>query len=412
MIFFRQLILIDTAIASLLCFVVGCNPNETTVDAVLPVGVIVSEKIDGPTRARDTIRCSELIANAYNRAGGVLIDGIRYQVDLKVVDYGDDSMQAIRMASHLIHNEGVRYFIGPDSGDSLDAVTPLYQAAGALFVHSDMSFDCDRMSTLGLRGSPRLGQSLELLCGYLKEERAVQSIAVVAGMQSGAIAQKIRVEELCREFGFSTQSLARYDVREEVYNHDMVDAALEEWCRRLLVEQPDAILLCGFFSEIVPSALQSLKELNYSGEVVVLDGRGPKLSGVGVDLWEGVLFLGGLEGDESYSKYYWQLRRRGEMSDVPWSVESTTKLYALETLLLLLQAGDAAAVDDPRYLLEVFERHSFAQDPFCSDGRSLRILGEENSSSGWQIQVPVFISEVVDGAPSVVRSFQPLTKAK
>ena len=138
----------------LLCVIVGCKPGGTSSDeAVLRIGVIVSNEFDGPARARDTVRCAELIAAGYNRDGGVLVDGIPYRVELHAVDYGDDSMQAVRLASHLIHNEGVRYFIGPDSGSPLDAVVPLYQAAGALFVHSDVNFDAGEAGGLSLRGA-------------------------------------------------------------------------------------------------------------------------------------------------------------------------------------------------------------------------------------------------------------------
>ena len=114
-----------------------------------------------------------------------------------------------------------------------------------------------------------------MLCEFLEEKRSVASVAVVAGMQPGALAQKISVEQSSEDFSFTVQKLARYDIHEEVYNHQLSDSEQIEWCGQLLKQEPDAILLCGFLPELVPMALRSLRTLGYSGEIVVLDGRGP-----------------------------------------------------------------------------------------------------------------------------------------
>lgn len=387
-----------------LCLCVACKPDElNNAQRTLPIGIIVSEHLDGPARARDTVRCAELSAAAHNRRGGVLIDGVYYRVELRVADYGDDPIQAVRIASNMIHNDGVRYFIGPNTGRSLAAVTPLYHAAGVLFAHSDMNYSSELTGTLSLRASPDFGHGTAMLCEFLKEERAVDSVVVVAGMQSGAVEQKIRVEQLAERGDISIHRLARYDVHEEVYNHQLPDATLMDWWERFIQLSPDAIFLCGFLPETVPLALQSLKSQGYAGEIVVLDGRGPDLDSQMYDHWEGVLFMGGSAGDY-YSEYYKELRADAATDLVQWNVESNVKLYALETIIRLVQKAGAVATTDPRALLNVVDAHALDVDPFFAGSRSLRIMSEGSSVFSWQIQMPTYISEVVDGSAVVLKA--------
>ncbi len=399
-----------------LCFIcsfTGCGPEVIDESReVIRVGVIVSREFDGTPGAEDTIRSAELIADAYNESGGLLVDGERYPLELSIVDYGDDSMQAVRVASHLIHNEGVHYFIGPDSVKSLDAVVPLYQAAGALFVHSAVSSEAEYRNALGLRGSPCLEQAVQVLCEFLRDERSVESVAVIAGMLPGAIEQKLQVEAVFSECGFTLRNAARYDVHEEVYNYRLSDAELLSWLKRVISEEPDVLLLSGFSPNVVPMVLQLLKEVDYSGEVVVLGGRGPeRLEGFEA-LWEGVLFLGGTEGSSAYSDYYTRLQRKGMELSGDWNVETSIKLYALETIVRLIQSGGAHAISDPRFLLDILENGVVAEDPFYAESRDLRIVGEGNISSSWQIDVPLYISEVIDGVPVLLRSPSVTTEPK
>ena len=138
----------------------------------------------------------------------------------------------------------------------------------------------------------------------------------------------------------------------------------------------------------------------------------PDLAGDVADLWEGVLFLGGRCRDSVYSQYYHELKREDNAHTEQWNVESNIKLYALEAVLRLIQKAGYAALADPQYLLNVLEQDFLIEDRFYTESRSLRILSEGNNSSSWQIEVPIYISEITDGSLSLVRSESSCSKSK
>ncbi len=84
-----------------------------------------------------------------------------------------------------------------------------------------------------------------------------------------------------------------------------------------------------------------------------------------------------------------------------WGDEMDTKLYALETILRLIQFVGPKSIEDPG-LIGIQMDEFVISDPFFKSGRELRLVGNESFGANRQIATPIMISEFFDGNAEVV----------
>jgi len=380
----------------------GCEPEKESPEAVESLRVGIIAPLSGPGRSwgETTLRCARVIANYHNRNGGYEIGGERRRIEL----YAEDDQLAPELArasaKHLILEKDVHAVIGPLGDDAAVAAAPILNGYRVPYVHYGFDASLVADDSLGLLGMPLPQQTLPVLFEYLRDSDGYDRILVIAKDTKEAIQQKRTAERVATEQGFELLHLSKYDVSEETFDTEAAPSVHRDWARRLVALDPRVILLTGLSPGELPEVAALLERAGYSGTLAAQNSQDTRYLnrfGPGLEIF----FVGGPFPVDERSDYYSQLRERYIAKFGEPSEEFDTKLYALEMLLLLFREAGAEALDSPAAVEPVLAEASFV-DPFFTNGRKLRLVGEGAFEARRQISVPIVISRLKEGKLDVV----------
>lgn len=376
---------------------IGCDQSIGPDDEVLKIGVLASSSGFSQRWGETTWACAKATANYWNQNGGFEIDGRAYRIELVRADYASDPQNAMRLVSDMIHEDGIRYMLGPLSDGVAVEVAPLLDAAGVAFVHYGFVPELVREESLGILGIPVPLQTLPVIYEYLSETKAVETICVLATNEVESLGQKLLAESIARSQGIEPLRYSTFDVREENFDASLPGAQLIRRFEGLVRAKPDAVLLCGLGPEEVPQALFYIRQVGFTGPVVALNTQEPALFREMEELTEGLIFVGGYLQGDARSAYYDSLQLELMKEMVEWPIEADVKLYALDSLLRLIRHAGREAVHNPEVLRKTLDAPFKEQDPFFETSRPLRFIGEEIFSANRQISIPILLSEFSEG---------------
>ena len=376
---------------------IGCDQSIGPDDEVLKIGVLASSSGFSQRWGETTWACAKATANYWNKNGGFEIDGRAYRIELVRADYASDPQNAMRLVSDMIHEDGIRYMLGPLSDGVAVEVAPLLDAAGVAFVHYGFVPELVREESLGILGIPVPLQTLPVIYEYLSETKAVETICVLATNEVESLGQKLLAESIARSQGIEPLRYSTFDVREENFDASLPGAQLIRRFEGLVRAKPDAVLLCGLGPEEVPQALFYIRQVGFTGPVVALNTQEPALFREMEELTEGLIFVGGYLQGDARSAYYDSLQLELMKEMVEWPIEADVKLYALDSLLRLIRHAGREAVHNPEVLRKTLDAPFKEQDPFFETSRPLRFIGEEIFSANRQISIPILLSEFSEG---------------
>lgn len=376
---------------------IGCDQSIGLDDEVLKIGVLASSSGFSQRWGETTWACAKATANYWNQNGGFEIDGRAYRIELVRADYASDPQNAMRLVSDMIHEDGIRYMLGPLSDGVAVEVAPLLDAAGVAFVHYGFVPELVREESLGILGIPVPLQTLPVIYEYLSETKAVETICVLATNEVESLGQKLLAESIARSQGIEPLRYSTFDVREENFDASLPGAQLIRRFEGLVRAKPDAVLLCGLGPEEVPQALFYIRQVGFTGPVVALNTQEPALFREMEELTEGLIFVGGYLQGDARSAYYDSLQLELMKEMVEWPIEADVKLYALDSLLRLIRHAGREAVHNPEVLRKTLDAPFKEQDPFFETSRPLRFIGEEIFSANRQISIPILLSEFSEG---------------
>ena len=163
---------------------------------------------------------------------------------------------------------------------------------------------------------------------------------------------------------------------------------------------PDLIELSGVAPAEAPLILIALRELGYQGLVCTETAQDALMLRDAGPAAEGFIAVGGTTA-EARSPYMEDFVRRYTARAGRWHDEAGTKVYALETILRMLQKVGPAAIEDAGAFRGAMADFAI-DDPFLKEKRVLRFVGEKTFNQAHQIGVPLVINEFRSGV------FQPL----
>jgi branched-chain amino acid transport system substrate-binding protein len=155
-------------------------------------------------------------------------------------------------------------------------------------------------------------------------------------------------------------------------------------------------VLSGAAPADAPLMLLALRELGYKGLVSTETGQDARYLRQAGEAAEGLISLGGASPPEGRSPYMRDFAKRYVRLAGEWNDEAGTKVYALETLLRTLQVAGPAAVDDVGAFLQAVPTFA-VDDPFVSEKKALRYVGERSFNQQRQIGVPLVVDEFRGG---------------
>ena len=389
-----------------LCVVVlalsaGCERQSAPEALVLKVGVIASLSGEGQRDGAITVNCASVVADYYNEQGGVEVDGKRYRVELLVRDDASDASQAAGIAYEFVQAGDVYYVIGPEGNAVSEAVAPVLDSAGILYLHYGLSHRLLAGASCGFLARPQSIQLFASVVDYLRENEEELSICVLVGDSQAAMYQKLKVEEMVERAGIEVVRFARFDVTEEVFDLSDTPAAVQSFVSRVVSSQPNVVILCGQQRGTLSLAMSYLREGGYAGTVIARDSLVLNDSGV-VRAWtDGLLLVGRSAPLEEQSNYYLDLKERYLDQFSEWDTDVDIKLYALESVLRGVAHCGSEALSSSEVLRGAIETIQFP-DPFLVETLMVGFGGRSSLSASRQLSIPILLSKYSEGEVQVV----------
>ncbi|CAA6679961.1 MULTISPECIES: ABC transporter substrate-binding protein [unclassified Lentimonas] len=396
-------------IATVLCVAVlllgvGCESESVPEGQVLKVGVIASLSGEGQRGGIVTVNCASVIADYYNEHGGLEVDGERYRIELLVRDDVSDASRALEIAYDFVQAGDVHYVIGPEGNAVSEAVAPVLDSAGILYLHYGLSNRLLSSSSYGVLAKPRAIQLFASVVDYLKENQGdlgELSVCVLVGASRPAMYQKLKVEEMVEQAGIEVVRFARFDVTEAVFDLSHPPVAVQSFVARVVSSQSNVVILCGQPHGTLSLAVSSLREGGYTGLVIARDLQ--QLNDARESrLMAGEVWLVGCSAPiEERSDYYLNLKDRYLDTFSEWDADVDLKLYALESVLRGVVHCGSEAVSSSEMLIESIETLNFP-DPFIVEMRMMGLQGGTLLTGGRQLSIPILLSKYSGGEMEVV----------
>jgi len=359
-------------------------------DNTLKIGVL--GVMSGPAASWGLVNkySAEATAEMYNEQGGVEIDGEKYQIEVASIDDKNDPKLAASGAERLIHQEDIKYIIGPNVDITAASIVPVIEAGGAMsFPYSftrDLYSPPRENMVLGMIASYQAGP---IIYKYLMENEGVDSIAFIALNAPDALNQRDDGLAAAKELGLEIVSA------EDTYEPGTTD--FFPVVSKVVADEPDLIVLSGVTPADAPLLIRTARELGYEGLLSTETAHDIDiLNEVAGEYAEGFISIGGASTPEIRGGYMEEFGGRCNKIAGEWNDEAGTKSYALETILMTLQRAGKEAIDD----IEVFKAaipDFSVKNPFLKEEQQLTYVGESYFGQKRQIGVPMVVNEVRDG---------------
>jgi len=356
---------------------------------VLKIGVL--GVMSGPAASWGLVNrySAEATAAMYNDEGGVEIDGDKYMIEVVSIDDKNDPKLAASGAERLVHQEGIKYIIGPNVDITAASIVPVIEAGSAMsfpysFTRELYSPPHENM-TLGMIASYQAGP---IIYKYLKEEKGVGSIAFIALNAPDALNQRDDGVAAAKDLGLDILS------SEDTYEPGTTD--FFPVVTKVVSQEPDLIVLSGVTPADSPLLIRTARELGYQGILSTETAHDINiLNEVAGEYANGFISIGGASTPEIRSPYMDAFVERYNEVAGEWNDEAGTKSYALEIILMTLQQAGKKALDD----IEVFKAAMpdfSVKNPFLKEDQQLTYVGEAYFGQKRQIGVPMVVNEVRD----------------
>ena len=333
---------------------------------------------------------AEATAEMYNEQGGVEIDGEKYMIEVVSIDDKNDPKLAASGAERLVHQEGIKYIIGPNVDITAASIVPVIEAGGAMsfpysFTRQLFSPPNENM-VLGMIASYQAGP---IIYKYLMENQGVESIAFIALNSSDPLNQ--------RDDGVAAATELEIEIlsSEDTYEPGTTD--FFPVVSKVVSQEPDLIVLSGVTPADAPLLIRTARELGYEGLLSTETAHDINiLNEVAGEYANGFISVGGASTPEIRSAYMEEFVERYNKIAGEWNDEAGTKSYALETILMTLQKAGKGAIEDVELFKAAIPEVS-VKNPFLKEDSELKYVGAAYFEQPRQIGVPMVVNEVRDG---------------
>ncbi len=360
-----------------------------------PLKIGTCNPLSGPTALWGVSqrRCAEFWAEDINAKGGLLVNGVRYPIELPRGDDQGLPEVARTVAERLIHKDKVKFIIGPNIDTTYTAVKEVCNPEKV--IHFGATFDPKNIgpaqpySVLIMWMAHQTGP---ILYKYLMEKHGVKKIAWIQKDDPGG---RLAVE-ICQK---SAKALGLEVVDVTFFaqgTHDMYPQAT-----RVLKGNPDVVDLPSASPEEVGLAAKALRELGFKG-MITEETEGDvevTCSVAGSKYCEGIIFNAGsfdpVHASPAMRKYHDRYVEKFKV----WNPDAPTKLYT--SFLLGAAIQKAGTVTDTDAVMQAF-RSIQLKTPYLPGNEVIRAIGLKEFGINNQIGVPMCLAQVQNGKPVVV----------
>jgi len=193
--------------------VTSCAPQEEAAAKSLKIARV--HPLSGPSALWGVCswQCDQQWAGEINEHGGLLVDGVRYPVELIGGDNQGDPNVTRTVAERMIFDEGMKFIIGPNTDVPFPAMTEITTPEKVInfgITFDESSYGPHRpYATLGMWTAAQTGAITQK---YFKETFDVKKIAFIQRDEPGAKAYLEDVKASAEELGIEVAGTAYYNV--------------------------------------------------------------------------------------------------------------------------------------------------------------------------------------------------------
>jgi len=381
----RILIKLFAALSAILSLQVATVWAENPVLKIGFVGVT-----SGPAAAWgiSNQRSMETRAAWINETGGYQIGDTTYDIEIVSFDDQKDPKRAIAGIEKMVQ-EGIKYVVGPNVDDGAAAVRPVAEKNGVIYF--PYAFPKELYSapaSNAILGMVANYQSGPAIYKYLKDEKAVKTVAFVAANESDPLSQ--------RESGVAAAKALELEVVSDNVTYQVDTTDFTPVLTPVMRAKPDLLVLSGVSPANAPQLIRSARELGFQGIISTETAQDATVLREGAgELANGFISVGGASTPEIASDKMNEFVERYTKMFGEYNDESNTKVYALEYILETLKANPAAIddVEEFKKTIDTFE----APNPYMKGDAKLRYVGMTSFGQKRQLAVPLVVNVYQDG---------------
>ncbi|MEO1018425.1 MAG: ABC transporter substrate-binding protein [Pseudomonadota bacterium] len=333
---------------------------------------------------------AQTLADLYSADGGIEIGDRTYDIEIISVDTRADPRTAVTGAERLIHEEGVKYILGPNVDTTAASVKPVMEAGNAINVPYAFSKDLytppASNSILGMVASYQVAP---FIYEYLRDEENIESVSFLAANAADPLNQRAEALSIAEKLGLEIVA------SEDTYEPGATD--FFPIMTKVLSAEPDLIVLSGVSPADAGPLIRTARELGYEGFLSTETGQDPAaISEVAGDAADGFIAAGGASTEAIRSEFMVEFIDRYIEMWGEWNDVAALFVYAPEIILQTLQAAGPEAIDDIEVFKTTLARFE-GSNPFVNTEMILSYVGEEDFGQARQISVPIVVQTIQDG---------------
>lgn len=376
----------------------GCAAPEEAEPETLKIGAI--HPLSGPCALWGVAswQCDQQWAEEINAHGGLLVNGVRYPVELIRGDNQADASLTRTLTERMIFEEGVKFILGPNTDVPYPAMTEV--TTPEKVINFGITFDKTQYgphkpyTTLGMWMASQTGPIMQR---YFKEKFDVKRIAFI---QRDEPAAKVYLESLkasAEELGIEVVATAFYVVG----TTDMYPQVT-----KVLAGNPDIVDSPSASPEEMGLICKALRELGFEGIISQETGGDIEVTAgiAGMENTEGLYFNAGAYDPNNMSPALQEYYDKYIENWGTWHPEAPTKLYAPFVLGAAIQK--AGTITDTDAVMEAFYTMQL-KNPYLPGDTILRTVGQEEFGLNCQIGVPLVFAVVEKGEWKVIETYLP-----
>lgn len=339
--------------------------------------------------------CALTTAKMYNDQGGVKIGERKYLIQILSYDTELNDEKAVAGAKQLIRKDGIRYIIGPNIDDTSFAILPLLEANNVVNVSYGFNpklFQPPRRNSI--LGMTHPFVSAPAIYQYLKEKHNVESVAFLARRDKEAINQRNIGIRAAEKTGLNIKEMDAWDINEVTYPENL--EGLNELAASYARLQPDLMVLSGVAPLDTAKIISRLRDHRYQGFISTETAQDPRLLLEELPQLTRFISLASSPSDEIHTRYMQTFRAEYQKIAGQWHDEAGVKVYALETILRILQQAGPAAIENTELFLKAAASFSI-EDPFYHRTQPLTLSDESGFGQKRQINVPLTLQIIENG---------------
>lgn len=359
----------------------------------LKIGVVAPQTGPGAAWGLALDAGARIAANQVNEKGGLKVGGKTYHVDVITYDDQYKASETVTAVNRLIHQDGVRFIVGPLGAASLLAAKPITERSQTLMLSNTYTVKALENTKYVFRVLPTSREFVPPFVAWLKQHRpALKRVALLApNDETGWDSQSVQ-EAAYKANGFDV-------VAKELFERKQTD--FRAILTKLLASNPDNIELDTTPPATAGPIIRQARELGYKGQFTKFGGVNVAeiVDAAGKENAEGL--LGYLGADPNSKEWAWLETQyakihKNRMGDFTFFFYDATK-FLLEAI------AKTGTVTDTTVVRDAIEKAS----PFDTlIGKSFW-GGKEVYGIDHQLYTPSFLVEIKDGKGTVIEKLEP-----